>query len=104
MKIGPAFLLKLERHTDVDEAVLDIGGMLHKSFQLVGAIDHAVVEITGTLDPTAVKNGNGSWVLIGHLTAADPYKHHVGFMRWVRARATQGSDEDRFGVVLMGEE
>jgi len=106
-RLGPALLLSVRVHHigDEDPAIMDIGGMLHKSFQLVGDIHAAVVEIEGTIDP-AVKTHKEepTWMRIGTLTAAEPYKHHTGFLRWVKARVVQGEDGARFGVAVMGEE
>jgi hypothetical protein len=107
MRIGPSFLIPVEVHDDGEEKVLDIGGMLHKTVQLVGNIQDAVVEIAGSIDPL-VKTGekvdrDRTWMTIAHLTVADPYKHHVGYLRWIRAKVSQSSDR-RFGVVIMGED
>jgi hypothetical protein len=104
-RIGPSYLLKFGAHPSGETKDLDIGGMLHKTLQLVGDIDDAIVDVFATLDPDTAKGGRDpSWSAIVRLSTTDPYKHHVGYVRWLRAQVVQSSDDSRFGLVLMGED
>jgi hypothetical protein len=102
VKLGPSYLLKRGLHDVGHAQVLDIGGMLHKSFQLVGNINGAMVDIFGSIDPH--RGGTTTWIPIGRLSAADPYKHHTGFLRWIKVVVAASDDRADYGVAIMGED
>lgn len=104
-RIGPTYLLPYAQHQENETMTRHIGGALHKTVQLAGSFDHAVVEISVTIDPNEIEPGkrDTSWSSLGYLTGQEAYKHHVGFVRWIRVRVQQGGDGP-FGVVLMAED
>lgn len=115
-RIGPAFLVPFKKHDEHEEPIVkDLGGMLHKAVQLVGDYDGAEVRISGSIDPVALGQAlalgvrdhraqrKQSWTEIATLTNAEPYKHHTGWVRWVRVEVVKvGAGE--FGVAVMGED
>jgi hypothetical protein len=105
MKLGPVYLLKWGTHVEGDDVVMDVGGMLHTSFQLVGDHHSAMVDIYGSLDPAFIKHGRDpSWVLIGRLSEKEQYIYHRGWIRWLRAEVVVRDETSHFGVALMGED
>jgi hypothetical protein len=99
-RIGPVLLLPIRQHTVGEETtVRDIGGMLHKAVQLVGEIDGAEIVLSGSIDPSAPR----AWTEIARLTAVEPYKHHTGWIRWIKIQVITATDKP-FGVAGMGED
>jgi len=99
-RIGPVLFLPIAQHEAEEEtAVRDVGGMLHKAVQLVGEFDGAEVVVYGSIDPSAPR----AWTEIARLTAVDSYKHHTGWVRWIKINVVTGTDKP-FGVAGMGED
>jgi hypothetical protein len=113
-RIGPAFLVPYKQHDEHEEPIVkDLGGMLHKAMQLVGDYDGAEVRISGSIDPAGLTGQTTarapamvrkqSWTEIATLTNAEPYKHHTGWVRWVRVEIVKAAGGE-FGVAVMGED
>jgi hypothetical protein len=114
-RIGPTFILPLGQHPDGEEPMIkDIGGMLHKAVQLVGDMEGVRVEVLGSIDPAlkpptdiqprVIYTKPPVWTPIAMLTAAEPYKHHTGWVRWIRVLVLEAPKEAVFGVAGMGED